>query len=256
MESSSFFSEELRRLRDARNWTREELAQRMNFSRSAVEKVELGKLPASEDFAKAADRAFGFPDEFADHFERARKRELQQSAVPDWFRSYYDNERDAARIWWFALSVIPGLLQVEEYAHALLGSEARVAARLQRQEILTRDNPPDYVAIIDERALRYPVGGDGVMHAQLEHISTMAERFKIHVLPADCGTYVHLDGTFGIITLDGQEFAYADTPLEGLLRSEPQVVSSAKECWGDIMAEALPRRQSLELLREVAKQWT
>lgn len=256
MGSNSFFASELRRLRKARGWTREELARRMNFSESAVQKVELGQRAASPDIAEAADRAFGLSAEFADHFKRMRQKELEPPAVPDWFQPYSEKEHEATRIWCFGLSVIPGLLQVEDYARALLADEARVAARMERQDILARDSPPEFVAVIDERALRYLVGSSKVMYAQLEHLAAVGGRLVIQVLPADCGTYRHLDGPFTIVTSGDRDFAYAETPLEGFLRAEPEILSSARARWDLIRAEALPRRQSIDLIREVAEQWT
>src|SRR5690606_5248552 len=112
-----------------------------------------------------------------------------------------------------------------------------------------------YVALIDERALRYPVGGPDVMAKQLEHLIDLADKLVMQVVPANCGTYVHLDGSFIIATVDGREYVYVDTPTKGILLSDQNVVSQTKERWDLIRAEALSRRQTVEFIREVAEEW-
>src|SRR5690606_39340074 len=109
--------------------------------------------------------------------------------------------------------------------------------------------------LIDQRALRYPVGGPDVMAKQVEYLIDLTDRFVIQIVPADCDTYLHLDGSFGIATVDGREYAYADSPVRGLLLNDPGVLSRTKERWDLIRAEALSRRQTIAFMREVAEEW-
>ncbi|SNR61960.1 Helix-turn-helix domain-containing protein [Haloechinothrix alba] len=251
----SLFASELRRAREGFGWSREKLAEEINFSTSLIEKVECGNKAPSQAFAEGVDRALatdGLLGRIRDHL-------LTQAGLPEWFRSWYDIEQEATAIWWYELLLVPGLLQAEGYAHELLnGDESKLAARMERQQILTRatPSPPELVVLLDERALRYPMTDPQGMRAQLERIEAVAESFVVQVVPIDCGTHLHLDGSFGMAVLDGREYVYVDTPARGFVLDSPDVISAMKRRWDLIRAEALPRRQSAELIREVAEQWT
>lgn len=247
---SGLFASEMRLARERAGLTREQLAERVAFSVSLIEKVETGKKPPSEEFADTLDEAL----QTGGLLSRIRRHALTHDATPEWLRDWFDVEQQATRIMWFELSLVPGLLQTEEYAGTLLrGNEAKLAARMERQSILEKDIT--YVALIDQRALRYPVGGPDVMAKQVEYLIDLTDRFVIQIVPADCDTYLHLDGSFGIATVDGREYAYADSPVRGLLLNDPGVLSRTKERWDLIRAEALSRRQTIAFMREVAEEW-
>lgn len=247
---SGLFASEMRLARERAGLTREQLAERVAFSVSLIEKVETGKKAPSQEFADTLDEALQTGGLLA----RIRRHALTHDATPEWLRDWFDVEQQATRIMWFELSVVPGLLQTKEYARELLsGDEARLTARLERQSVL--DRGVVYVALIDERALRYPVGGPDVMAKQLEHLIDLADKLVMQVVPANCGTYVHLDGSFIIATVDGREYVYVDTPTKGILLNDQNVVSQTKERWDLIRAEALSRRQTVEFMREVAEEW-
>ncbi|MDW5327311.1 DUF5753 domain-containing protein [Plantactinospora sp. KLBMP9567] len=148
--------------------------------------------------------------------------------VMPWFRHWVVVEQEATGIRCFQLSVIPGLLQTEGYARALLVSgglltadqvEQQVAARLARQEILTRPDPPLFTAVIDERVLHQPVGGAEAMRDQLRHIVKLCAeqpRVRIQIVPTSAGAYAGLNGPFVIATLpDGDDVVYLDDQLQG-----------------------------------------
>jgi len=240
----------MRRAREEAGLTREQLAQASAFSVSLIEKVETGLRGPSEQFASVMDDVL----KTNGLLSRIRRHALTHDATPEWLRDWFDVEQQASRIMWFELSVVPGLLQTEEYARELLsGDEARLTARLERQSVL--DRGAAYVALMDERALRYPVGGPDVMAKQLEHLIDLADKLVMQVVPANCGTYVHLDGSFIIATVDGREYVYVDTPTRGILLNEQNVVSQMKARWDLIRAEALSRRQTVEFIKEVAEEW-
>ena len=247
---SGLFASEMRRAREEAGLTREQLAEAAAFSVSLIEKVETGQRGPSEQFASVMDDVL----KTNGLLSRIRRHALTHDATPEWLRSWFDVEQQATRIMSFELSLVPGLLQTEEYAETLLqGNEAKLAARVERQSILERDIT--YVALIDQRALRYPVGGPDVMAKQIEYLIGLTDRFVIQIVPADCGTYLHLDGSFSIATVDGREYAYADSPVRGLLLHDPEVLSRTKERWDLIRAEALSRRQTIEFMQEVAEEW-
>src|SRR5262249_55402594 len=119
-----------------------------------------------------------------------------------------------------------------------------------------RNEPPALVTLIDERALRHPVGDNSVMLGQMQRLAEVAKRFVVQVIPLSATTYLHLDGAFMVAAVDGREVVYVDTPARGFVIDSQEIVSQIKRRWDLIRAEALPRRQSVEFIQEVAEQWT
>ena len=122
---------------------------------------------------------------------------------------FAQHEQDATALRTFEHSLVPGLLQVPEYARALLSTrmgtsqdetEQLVAARMERQVILDRADPPLLWVVVDEHALRRPVGGRKVMAEQLDHLAEMAQRpsILIEVIPLDVGAHEGVNGAFVI----------------------------------------------------------
>ena len=161
--SADFFGSELKCARTAAGMTQEQLAQAITYSPSLIAMVENGKRAPSRDFAKRCDVEFKTDG----LFERILDNLIAKDVTPEWFRPWVMIEQEATAIWWYDLSLIPGLLQTEEYARAQLqDDDSKIAARMERQEILKREKPPTLVALLDERALRYAVGGNAVILIQ------------------------------------------------------------------------------------------
>src|SRR5262249_128389 len=128
---------------------------------------------------------------------------------PSWFRPFAQPEAEAPSLRTFQLVLVPGLLQTPEYARAVLSTrggaaaddvDQAVTARLERQAILDRDDPPLLWVLIDEGALRRPVSGRDVMQAQVEHLGEMAggRNGVIQRMPAEVGAHQGLVGAFVI----------------------------------------------------------
>jgi len=187
---------------------------------------------------------------------------------PSWFRPFVQHEAEATALRWFEQTLVPGLLQTADYARALLSTrvgategevDQSVAARLERQTILDRDDPPVLWVVIDEGVLRRPVGGMPVMRAQVEHLIEMAERTSIvvQVIPYSVGAHEGVNGSFVIAEfVAAPSIVYLETALTGLVVERPEDVASVRLTYDTLRTEALPRAASLELLREVAKTWT
>ncbi|WP_433532509.1 DUF5753 domain-containing protein [Micromonospora sp. CA-263727] len=188
---------------------------------------------------------------------------------PAWFRRWVDVEREAVALRWFELAWVPGLLQTEAYARATLAMESLTAdevgelaaARVQRQAILHRDRPPLLVAVMDEAALRRRVGRDGtVMREQCEHIVTCVEQLpsvQVHVVPLDTPMYLGLGGPFIMADMpDGSRVAHEDGQVSAQITEAAAEIATLDRRWARIVGDALPRAQSIDLIREVAGSWT
>ncbi|WP_431915477.1 DUF5753 domain-containing protein [Micromonospora wenchangensis] len=187
---------------------------------------------------------------------------------PAWFRRWADIEREAVELRGFELAWVPGLLQTEAYARATLALatptsdevDELVTARMQRQAILHRTQPPLVVAVIDEAALRRRAGRDGkLMREQCEHIAACAELpcVQVHVVPLDTPIYLGMGGPFSLAELpDGARVAHQDGPARAHITDDAAEIASLERRWTRIVGEALPRAQSLDLVRKVAATWT
>ncbi|WP_343449938.1 DUF5753 domain-containing protein [Micromonospora oryzae] len=194
--------------------------------------------------------------------EPFRRRDLP------WFRKWAELEQVAISIRSYQPLLVPGLLQTEAYARAVLSTggllppaevERIVAGRLDRQAILDAEAPPRLVAVIDEVVLRRVVGDRAVMAGQVAHLAALAgrEHVQVRVIPAENPWHTGLAGPFVLAGLpDGTELAYFDNQLRGQVVSDPVDVASLGRRWESVTGEALPRRQSIELIREVATTWS
>ncbi|GAA0547622.1 helix-turn-helix domain-containing protein [Actinomadura livida] len=219
----------LRRMREAKGIGRAEAGRAIRGSASKMSRLELGRHGFKlRDIADLLD-LYGVDDaaERASLIElakEARKPGWWQSygdAVPSWFEQYLGLEQSATTIRNYEVQYVPGLLQTAEYARAVIalehhdaayeGFDRRVCLRMSRQQILHRPVAPARLwTIIDEAALRRPIGGAATMRAQIEHLIEVSEdmpNVKVQVLPFAAGGHVALGGPITIV-----RFAEHDLP--------------------------------------------
>ncbi|WP_328340072.1 helix-turn-helix domain-containing protein [Micromonospora sp. NBC_00421] len=257
------FAGELRRLRVKAGLSQEALGEQINYSASLVAAVEQCRRPPREEFAERCDEALQ-----ADGLlSRIRDALIKESLMP-WFREWVTIEQEATALCSFQPLVLPGLLQTEAYARALhegashlVGDamEQQVVARLARQEILHRDSPPLFVAVLDYTALERPIGGQKVMREQLLHLQEVAQqpRVHLHLIPKGTGAYHGLNGAFVIATpAEGDDIAYLDNQLQGTIVERAAYVHSLRQTWESVRAEAMPKGATLKLISEEAESWT
>lgn len=265
MTAAEILIDELRHARTSRGLSQDDFGRLINYSGTHVSAVETGTRPPTADFVAAVDKALQTGGMFA----RLRDRLSDLDADPPWLREWITYEQQARALRWYEVAWIPGLLQTEAYARAVFGSdgrlsvtevETRVAARLARQKLLLGDDPPQLVAILDETALRRPIGGAAVMREQLFHLARLnqdSRRVRIHVVPREVGAYAGLDGPFVIATLpDLADIGYLDNRLQGQIIERRPAISALREQWEATLAEALTLQHSTDLISEVAKTWT
>lgn len=257
----------VRYYREQAGLSRPELARQISKSESLVQAIELGQRAATPQVTGDLETALPAGGALA----RLREEigdSLGYQAYPSWFQEWTLIEREASRLRGFEPMLVPGLLQVSDYARAIFGTrfgltkeeiDGLVTARLKRQEILDRDEPPGLWVILDEAVLRRPVGGTYVMCEQLRHLLEMARRPRIslQVIP---GTVTHLGlsvGGFAIADcLDAPTVGFQETASYGQVVDRAEDVSALIECWDTLVREALPLAASQALLEEAAKSWT
>lgn len=251
--------------------TPEQLGARVFVSGSQIRKVEAGTRTPTEDLTKACEGVdeLGCNGALTELYEILGEK-LKRRAYPGWFAAWPDKEAHARRLRSFELVVVPGLLQTEDYARAVLSTrvgatedeiDESVAARLARQKILDREHPPELWAILDEGVLRRPVGGPEVMRGQLTHLVAMAHRphVVVQVVPLAAGPHEGMRGGAFMIAdfVDvAATIAYQDTALSGQIIEDASEADALAHTWDTLRLEALPRVASLSLIEETARQWT
>jgi transcriptional regulator with XRE-family HTH domain len=159
------FGAEVRRARMAAGMTLADLAATVPCDASTVSRIEAGEREPTERFAVACDEAFPHMDGWFTRFYHDSRK--WRGPHPPWFRDWVEIEERATGIRWWEPLLVTGLLQTAEYARAVLASwrrnngddiEAKVAARIERQAILDRDNPPELRALLDESVLHRCIG--------------------------------------------------------------------------------------------------
>lgn len=214
---------QLRKLRTQAGITPEQAADHIRGSTAKISRLELGRTGFKErDVRDLLERYRVDPDDIQAFLGLVRKANepgwwhRYSDLMPSWFETYIGLEQAAWSIRTFEAQLVPGLLQTEEYAHAVvaLGHEntetaRRVELRKRRQEMLDWPDGPSLWAVLDESVLHRPVGGVEVLRHQLEHLLEMTGhlRVTIQVLPYAAGGHAAVGGSFTML-----RFAEADLP--------------------------------------------
>jgi hypothetical protein len=191
--------------------------------------------------------------------------------APEWLGRWVSVERRSTSLLTFEPLVIPGLLQTPEYARAVLrlgkesglDLEAQIGERLDRQEILERDDPPPplFHAILDEAAIRRPVGGPKTMSDQLLRVVELAQRdtIIIQVIPFRVGEHAGFAGaSLTLASFSGAnstEVSYVDNALRGDVVEKPEDVASMRRLWQRLSSKARPEDESIDMIKEAAAVW-
>jgi transcriptional regulator with XRE-family HTH domain len=249
---------ELRYYRELRTWTLEQLAAATNFAVATLSSVETARRNPSEQLAKACDRELDTGGALVRLLKKLKELELK-AGFPAWFPPWLDVETRATRLRSYELSVVYGLLQTESYARALLGGdEQAVAARLGRQAILTREEPPPpkLHCVLAETVLHNQIGDATTMHKQLDHLVASADpRLSIQIVPYGA-EHIGFQGSFVIADVDGNQVAYVESAVRGMTLGSPEDLAAATDVWESVRTAALSQQESLELIRKAAERWT
>ncbi len=272
----SLFADELRAHRAARGWTQADVAAKTNYSEGLIAQVETCRRPPSKDLAKALDRVFQTPGFAEDDVPGALgtfgrlAAKLRNLPFPASFRSFAPYEAEAMALYVFEHSLIPGLLQTEAYARAVLSTRPNtpddeihslVAGRLARQAVLWREDPPAPMlwVLIDEGALHRPVAPPDVMREQLMYLADVSRRpnVTVQVVPYAAGGHTGLLGACTVAELDDSPgIVNLEDIADGRVTDDVTTVSQVSLRFNSLRAEALPKGASRELIVRVAEeQW-
>jgi transcriptional regulator with XRE-family HTH domain len=270
---------ELRKLRERNDLTREDAAKAIRGSVPNIGHIENGRsLPGPLELEKLLG-LYGVPDRFEFWLElrdRAKKGKdwwigLSDS-VPDYFNLFLGLESCAVQIESWDAHVVPGLFQTPDYARAIIrGGEPRltqdeidrrVEVRMGRQhEVLDDGDAPLIWIVIAEPALRWLVGGNETMRAQLDRLVSLSERsnIDIQVLPFSAGAHTGVEGTFTLLTFPSElendpGAVFAETRVKGYYYEDPEQIALYRDALARLRVHALKPADSPAFIHRIAKE--
>jgi len=263
----------LRRLREEAGMTTERAAASIRGSHSKISRMEHGRVGFKErDIADLLTLyGVGSGEEREALLNLAREASTPgwwqgyADILPHWVEPYFGLEAAASFIREYELQMVPGLLQTEDYARGVirLGNllsdeevDRRTQARVSRQHILSRDNPPRLWAVLDEGALSRIIGGRDVMRAQLRHLIEMCEHpaVTLQILPFSAGAHRAMGGPFTILRYtepDLRDVVFIEQLTSALYLDKPTEVDSYLEVMEEVCLQAEPSAKSPGMLKTV-----
>ena len=268
---------QLRRLREAAGVTPEQAGYEIRASRSKISRMEHGRVGFKQRDVADLLTLYGVTDDLT----RSGVLSLAQQAnaqgwwrqygdiLPDWFEAYLGLEAAAALIRTFELQFVHGLFQTEAYARAvtMLGHRAasadeigrRVSLRMKRQDLLQGPGAPRVWSVMDEAALRRPVGGREVMREQLSRLIEVAglPRVTVQVVPFRRGGHAGAGGSFTVLRFrqpDLPDVAYIEQLTSALYLERRADVDHYMEVMNRLSAEALTPAGTIRFLKEIIRE--
>ncbi len=268
---------QLRRLREASGVSRENAGWEIRSSESKISRIELGRVRFKERDIADLLSLYGMAE---DDPERDRLLALARDAnapgwwqpygdvMPGWFQPYLGLEAATSLIRTYEVQFVPGLLQTRDYARAVvrLGHprapeaeiERRIDLRSARQKLLTRDDPPQLWAVVDEAALRRPIGGPAVLRGQIEALieATQLPNVRLQIVPFEVGGHAAAGGAFTILRFpedDLTDVVYVEQLTSALYLDRREDLDLYAEAMERLCLDANPPGQTADMLAGILK---
>ncbi len=268
---------ELRKLRELKGMTAEEVAARLLVSQSKISRLENGRRSISQRDVRDLCGVYGVEDvRIVDSLMQMAKESRQQGwwhafgDVP--YSIYIGLETDAASLRVYEPQIVPGLLQTKNYAEAVIAGnlpeapreqvEKRVSVRMRRQERITEpDRPLRMWAVIDEAALRRVVGNNEIMREQLVHLLELSSmpNVTVQLLAFDAGAHAGLNGQFTILEFADATDAsvvYLEGVTSDLYLEKDSDVHTYSIMYEHLRAQALSAEQTRQFISDVVDEYS
>ncbi|PWI07920.1 transcriptional regulator [Streptomyces sp. NWU339] len=257
----SAYGKLVRLFRERAGLTQQALAEAIGYSLEQVASVEQGRRPAKATFTEAAERVLE-----AGGALRVLQEDVDRAKLPFFFQDFALLEAEAVSRFSYDPLLVPGLLQTEAYAQALLEAhfpplpdeivEQRVAARLARQALLSRKSPAMvFVFVVEEAAILRVVRSAAVMQGQLEHLLMCSKmrNVELQIMPTIRGAHSGLNGPMVVIeSTDRKQFVYIEAQDVVSVRSDRNEVSEFWLRYGMLRTQALNTEESSRLIERMA----
>jgi len=262
----SFYGAELRFKREEAGLTLEQLAEGSFRGIPFLSQIERGERRMPVDLAQHVDKVLGTDGFFERRCEDARK--AKQSGHAEYFADVAEMEKHAESIEDWAPSLIPGLLQTETYANAVVRTslpwlppetvEKQVKARIARAKLWERDERPSFWVVLHESLIRKPLLAPEEMAAQLEHIGQVisSNQGVLQILPETARAHPFMMGMVRTMTFpDAPPVVYTEGLHSGQLIDYPALVKDYRRSYDLLRAAALPPETSLEMIEQAAEDY-
>jgi transcriptional regulator with XRE-family HTH domain len=263
-------AKELTALREQAGLTRSAAAKALDMSPGNLSRIENREITARPVVVRAALALYGVTGEEAEALIELARGATERGwwqkfgrVIPDWFGFYVGLEEEATSIATYESEVVPGLFQTEDYARVLFRLtthepeiDQKVDARLQRQKILTRENPVHISAVINEAVLLRPVGSTSQFRAQLARLIDLTElpNVSIRVLPFAAGGHPAMTGPFMLLRFPDaidNPIVYLDNYTQGQVLEETREVNAYQDAHTRLTDLSLSQEASLARVRDV-----
>ncbi|MGW0394251.1 helix-turn-helix domain-containing protein [Streptomyces sp. NPDC003042] len=253
-----YYGSELRRLREDFGLKQGELGSSIFCTGSLIGQIETARKVPTRDFSERMDAALGTDGVFSRLVGL-----VLRSQLPTWFQAYAEMEAKASYISTYQAQLVYGLLQTEDYARAVLGVrnverlDAKVAARMERQRILDRENPPLMWVVLSEAVLHQEIGGQDIMRNQLAHLLDLRGRewVRVQILPFEAGAHAGLMGSFTVLRFDDDpDLVYTEDFVQGHMTANPQALREGSLRYDHLQAAALSVEKSAALIARVMEE--
>ena len=268
---------QLRRLREAAGITPDAAGWHIRSSRSKISRMENGRVGFKDRDLRDLLMLYGVtdPQVISAMLALAGQAQTQEwwaqfgDILPSWFEPYLGLEASASRVRSFDLQFVHGLFQTEAYARAVTALGHRnvspdeidrwVAVRMKRHELLTSANPPRVWSIMDEAALRRPVGGVTVMRAQLRRLAEVAElpNVTLQVVPFQAGGHDAAGGSFTILRFsepDVPDVVYIEQLTGAIYLEKPTATDNYLDIMNRLSATSLSPAQTIPFFEDISRQ--
>jgi transcriptional regulator with XRE-family HTH domain len=264
---------ELRRRREAAGVTIDGVAEKLECSASKISRIETGHTSATPRDVRDMLEIYGVlgaeSDELVQIAREARQKGWWHPYSTVLTGAYVGLEAAAESVRAYEQQVVPGILQTEDYAKAMIRAarpditldevDRRVTVRLARQSLLHQDDPLDVWIVLDEAVVSRPVGGDAVMRAQLERLVEAADlpNVTLQILPFEAGAHAGMDGTFAILDFpepSDPDVVYAENATGGLFLEKSDELRKYVFIFDHIRAAALRPEESVAYIAKLAKE--
>ncbi|MEU8581510.1 helix-turn-helix domain-containing protein [Streptomyces abikoensis] len=267
---------ELRRLRAGADLTREDVAEQTGINTATLYRIETARVRPQRRTLVALLNLYGVRESQRDEVLALSEGASVQgwlrpyhSELPEEYTAYISFEAEARAVQNYESLFVPGLLQTEDYARAVIKGvlpmasareiEQRVQARVERQAVLVKDDPLHLWAIMDEAALRRMVGGRDVMHKQLQHLTAVAQEphMTLQVIPFGAGAHAGMPGSFVLMSFpeaEDPEIVYIDSMAGDLFLEAEADIRRYGAIFDNLRAVALSPDDTSNLIAALAKE--
>jgi transcriptional regulator with XRE-family HTH domain len=265
---------QLRRLREGAGISREDAGYVIRGSGSKISRLELGRVSFKERDIADLLTHYGLEDDVQREAILSLARDANapgwwhnyDDVLPQWFETYVGLEEAASLIRTYEVQFIPGLLQTEDYVRAVTVAgrpdfstediERRVHLRVARQKLLTRQGAPRLWAVIDEGALRRPIGGARVMRAQIQRLLDLRDlpHISIQIMPFRFGGHAAEGGAFSILRFpeaDLSDVVYVEQLASALYLEKREQIDRYGQIFDRLTVDSQPPDLSAETLAKL-----